>query len=219
MAAPGVGKSVLALAEAIRMRVPTLYLSMDTDAHTMSVRMVQALTLTDSATAERWVSEQNELALRALRAADWLRFSFPTSPDVEEIAQHVRSYAEAEGQYPHLIVVDNLSDVTADNEEYAGLREIMSDMATLAAKSKAAVHVLHHANGTFDAGNETIPMSGINGKLGKKPSLILTLNRGAVETDLFVSVVKNRFGPADAAGIRVRARLHVDYSMMQVLDP
>lgn len=219
VAAPGVGKSVYALAEAVEMRVPSLYLSMDTDAHTMSVRMVQKLCLVDGETAERWVREQNDLAVRALKATDWLRFAFPSGPDVEEIVHHVFAYAEAEGQFPHLIVVDNLSDVEEGGDEYSAMRMVMADMVKLASKTKAHVHVLHHASGAYEDRRTPIPASGINGKVGKKPSLVLTACRGSVDSDFYLSVVKNRFGPDDAEGIRVRARLHVDYSMMQIFDP
>ena len=36
---PGVGKSTLALALALKMKVPTLYISADTNAHTMAMRL------------------------------------------------------------------------------------------------------------------------------------------------------------------------------------
>ncbi len=42
-AAPGVGKSTLALALALKMKVPTLYISADTNAHTMAMRLASMI--------------------------------------------------------------------------------------------------------------------------------------------------------------------------------
>ena len=40
--APGAGKSTLALALALKMKVPTLYISADTNAHTMAMSLVSS---------------------------------------------------------------------------------------------------------------------------------------------------------------------------------
>ena len=41
--APGVGKSTLALALALKTNVPTLYISADTNAHTMAMRLASMI--------------------------------------------------------------------------------------------------------------------------------------------------------------------------------
>jgi len=88
----------------------------------------------------------------------------------------------------------------------------------VATKTKAAVVVLHHSTGMYEDGAQVIPQSGVNGKVSKFPSMVLTLHRPD-GTTLNVSAVKNRFGPADPSGFRVQARLNVDYARMQVMDP
>jgi KaiC/GvpD/RAD55 family RecA-like ATPase len=223
VAAPGVGKSVLALTEAAKLGVSCLYLSLDTDAHTTLVRLVQSVTRTDRDTAEAAVEAaqrgEDTAATRAMAAVAHLRMAYPHSPSVEGIAEHVWAYAEAEGAWPHLIVVDNLSDIASDGvDEWSGLRQTMIDLTRLAAETHAHVHVLHHASGQYEDGHQVIPASGINGKVAKKPSLIYTLNRGRTEDELWVSVVKNRHGRADPSGLGVRARLRVDYAHMQMGD-
>jgi len=40
---PGVGKSTLALALALNMKVPSLYISADTNAHTMAMRLASMI--------------------------------------------------------------------------------------------------------------------------------------------------------------------------------
>lgn len=217
-AAPGVGKSTKTLNECLMMRVPTLYFSMDTDAHTTCVRVVQAAQLVDSETAENQVQAAGLLAVQALTAVDWIKFDFPSSPDTDEIAERTWAYAEMEGQWPHFIVIDNLGDVSFDEDENRGINRVMEDMSKLARFTGAAVKVLHHVTGEYEDGHSTIPQSGLRHKVAKKPAMVTTLNHGAVDGQLWVSVVKNRFGQADPSGHRVRAQLRADYAHMKVFD-
>ena len=50
---PGAGKSTLALALALRMQAPTLYLSADTNAHTMAMRLYSMITGVSQSEAEK----------------------------------------------------------------------------------------------------------------------------------------------------------------------
>lgn len=217
-AAPGGFKSVLALNEAIKMRAPCLYMSMDADGHTVAVRAVQMVQLVDQESAERGVKNQEDWAMDVLAQIPWVQFAFPSSPDTDEIVMRVFAYAEAMGEFPHWIVIDNLMDVAFEEDENRGINRIMEDLAKLARLSKAGVHVLHHTTGEFEDGHSTIPMSGLRNKVSKKPTMILTLCRGAADGQMWVSVVKNRFGPADPSGMKYRAELKVDYRHLQVWD-
>ena len=49
---PGAGKSTLALAIALRSKVPTLYVSADTNAHTMAMRLLSMITAKTQGDAE-----------------------------------------------------------------------------------------------------------------------------------------------------------------------
>lgn len=217
-APPGGYKSVCALIETLRMGVPSLYLSMDTDAHTMATRAVQAVASVDQGRAERAVLEDDEVARRALDAIPYVKFSFPEAPDFEEIVHHVWAYAEAQGDWPHWVVVDNLMDITYDDDENRGLNRLMEDLARLAKASKAGVHVLHHVTGEYEESGVPIPMKGLRNKVSKKPAQIVTLSRGAADGVIYGSVVKNRFGPADPSGVGVRAALWVDSVSLNVWD-
>lgn len=216
-AAPGGFKSVLALNEAIKQQSPCLYLSMDTDPHTMAVRVVQMWTHTLQDAAEEAVSEQYDYAMRALSSIPWVKFSFPSSPDVEEIVHRVFAYAETEGDFPHWIVVDNLMDVAFEGDEHAGLKYVMEQMAKLARQSKAGVHVLHHLTGEYENGDSSPGLKGIMNKVSKKPSMVLTMHRDGTDK-IVVSVPKNRYGPCDPAGLSVQTRLLVAPELMSVWD-
>lgn len=218
VAAPGVGKSVLTLSYALQAKVPTLYLSMDTDPFTTCVRAVAAIAKVTLDAAEDGLNSQALFATEALKQANkTLRFAFPASPSTADIFSHIYAYGEAEGVYPELVVIDNLSNIAFESDEFGEMRTIMADFQTMATKSKAAVVVLHHSTGQYEDGTSIIPQSGVNGKVSKFPSMVLTLSRGG-NNELYVSAVKNRFGPADPSGYKVRALLNTDYSRMQVMD-
>lgn len=216
VAAPGAGKSVLSLSYALLAKVPTLYLSMDTDGSTTSVRVVSALTKITLEQAEEGLDRNLEFALDALRDSNkFLRWSFPSSPSTRDIFGHIYAYGEAEGDWPELIVLDNLSNIAFDSDEFGEMRTMMADFQTMATKTRSAVVVLHHSTGQYEDGSTVIPLSGVNGKVGKFPSAVYTMCRPSDDV-LAVSAVKHRFGPADPSGFRVQARLRVDFSRMQV---
>lgn len=217
VAAPGVGKSVLAQTYALYSRVRSLYLTMDADRHTTCVRIVQAYHKLDQETAEAGIESGAEWATAALKSAPWLKYSFPSGPDVSELVEHVWAYAEVQGDWPDIIWVDNLDNVDCDDGEN-GRKQVMQDLQKLAHKTGSAVVVLHHAEGKYDDGSETIPQSGILGKVAKTPSMVLTGCLGGFPGQMFWSVVKNRFGPADPRGRGVRAELWSDLQYMQITD-
>ncbi|WP_277670946.1 AAA family ATPase [Saccharomonospora viridis] len=217
-APPGGYKSTVALIEACKMRVPTLYVWMDGDTYTASVRLIQSLSLIDQASAEAAYKRRDPVAMTALDAIPHMRFTFPQSPDIDEIVHHVWAYAEAHGDWPHWLVIDNLMDIEHDEDEIRGTNRIMGQLATLARMTNAGVHVLHHVTGEYEQGDLPVPMSGLRNKVSKKPHQILTACRGAEDGQLWWSVVKNRFGPADPAGMRVRAPLWVDGFSLNVWD-
>lgn len=220
VAGPGVGKSVIAMSYAIQSGQRVLYLSMDTDAFTTSVRLIAAVTGMTMTDAEQKLELQDPEALEALEAMEDLRFAFTSSPDEREIADRLLAYIEVEGAPPDLVVVDNLANVAVDDaDEFGALRRLMRDMQTLAGQVGCGVLVLHHATGGFDDGVDPVPMKGINGKLSKFPSLILTAHRASAGT-VRLDVVKHRFGPADPAATTKHFTLGVDYERVQVgADP
>jgi len=191
---------------------------MDTDPFTTCVRAVSALSKVTLDQAEQGLNSNALFATEALsRANKTIRFAFPPSPTTADVFSHIYAYGEAEGDYPELIVIDNLSNLSFETDEFGEMRTMMADFQTMASRTRAAVVVLHHSTGQYEDGTTVIPQSGVNGKVSKFPSMVLTLARSG-DNQLSVSVVKNRFGPADPSGYKVRALLTTDYSRMQVMD-
>lgn len=205
-AAPGGGKSALASHMAVNMEydeftgVPTLYVSADSDQMTIGSRIVMGVLGVSQETAEELVGTQDEQAYAAFEAAtDHIWWSFQASPTLDDIDQETMAYAYAMGQYPHLIVVDNLMDVNEPGEEYSRYRNIIMFLTELARNTGAHIMLLHHVIGAFTDGNTPIPRSGIRQKVDEKPCLILTLYN-VDDTTIGIQIVKNRNGPASAAG-------------------
>lgn len=197
---PGVGKSALALAYAVKSREPILYLSMDTDALTTTIRAGQMLTRFPADRVEALLKDE-EFSYIRLECLGHIDFSFRSGIDFTELSMMVAGYAEKWGAFPHLIVVDNLANIAFDGDEFGELRRIIADLHQLARMTQSAVIACHHVTGYYDSGTEPVPLSGLQGKISKMPELILTLSRGGDGTTLFVAPVKNRSGKADPSGL------------------
>lgn len=217
VAAPGVGKSVLSTSYVVQSGAHGLYTSMDTDAYTTSIRLIAAATGCTLEQAEAARADGTAWAIDALGTIRSVHFAFPSSPDEREIAERLLAYREAEGEYPEILVLDNLSNIAFDDEEFSGLRRIMRELQSVASRTGTAILVLHHAVGEFEDGDKAIPLGGVSGKLSKFPALILTAFRQG-RGEIAVSVVKNRFGPADPSGHGVTFCLQADMERMQIRD-
>jgi replicative DNA helicase len=86
---PGAGKSTLALALALRARIPTLYLSADTNAHTMAMRLYSMITGVSQSEAEKVISEDPVGARERLALASHIYWSFDSNPSLGDIDDEV----------------------------------------------------------------------------------------------------------------------------------
>jgi predicted ATP-dependent serine protease len=195
---PGAGKSTLALAMALRMRVPTLYLSADTNAHTMAMRLYSMLTGESQSEAEKIIANDPEGAKQKLALANHIYWSFDSSPNLGDLDDEVTAIEEMLGRPPELIVVDNLMDVSMDGgEEFSGMRGAMKELKFLARDTNAAVLVLHHTKESYNS-DPCPPRASVQGMVNQLPALILTVGQ---QTGLMgVASVKNRYGKADPGG-------------------
>lgn len=196
---PGTGKSMLALALALKMGVPTLYVSADTNAHTMAMRLASMISGKSQSETEHKLFDDPGWTKAILARGSHIVWSFESTPTLEDVYEEVAAFEELWGQPPALIIIDNLMDVATDGgEEFSSMRAIMKELKYLARATNAAVLIMHHTTeGT--SGTPCQPMSAIQGKVNQIPALILTLAN--VGESLAVAVVKNRYGRADKAGM------------------
>lgn len=148
-----------------------------------------------------------ELGPGAERLADIpIRFNYNASPTLDQIELSMMSYEEVYGDFPALVVVDNITNVRAGGEAddpFSGLEALMDYLHTMARNTGACVVGLHHVTGGYNDADKPIPLSGVKGQISRVPEIVLTLHRVAQEfgpEELRVSTVKNRYGRSDPSG-------------------
>jgi len=226
-AGPGTGKSLFALNLALYGSMPVMYWSADSNATTQLSRATAMLTGDDVRSVKKALLEGKFSAYeRVLSDKWWVRFAYEAMPTPADMEDDLEVYFEVFGCYPHLCVVDNITNVdtggSLDVESFTfgleGMCEYLNDMAR---ETEAHVMALHHVTGEYSDGLKPIPLSGVKGKIGRVPSLILTIHRDEDEPGmnrvLNVSPVKNREGFADASG-NTFAKLELDSTTLRLKD-
>ncbi|MEU5166819.1 AAA family ATPase [Streptomyces mutomycini] len=226
-AGPGTGKSLLALNIALHGSMPVMYWSADSNAATQLSRATAMLTGHDVREVKKALLEDKFTEYeRVLGDKWWVRMSYEAMPTPADMEADLEIYYEVFGCYPHLCVVDNITNVdtggAGDAESFTfgleGMCEYLNDMAR---ETESHVMALHHVTGEWSDGLKPIPLSGVKGKIGRVPSLILTIHREPDEQGmnrvLNISVVKNREGFADPSG-NTFAKMELDSQTLKLKD-
>ena len=221
-AAPNAGKSMFALIYAIRSEKPTLFFSADTDITTVMIRAASHISGHDQLTVETNLNLNPSYYEKHYEKMAHIQWVFDSSPSLDDIELELKAYQELYGVAPELIVIDNLMNVVAETDnEWAGLRAIMTELHDLARNTEACVLVLHHVSESSEYGNQMdAPPArrAIHGKVSQLPSAIVTLAYDPFNKLLKVASVKNRFGPHQADGQDYVA-LTANYAACQIQDP
>lgn len=217
-APPNGGKSLFALWYAITAKVPTLYVSADTDQATTLIRSAAILSGHTCEMVERQLGSDESVEVEQVVAeADHLAFTFNPSPSLSDIEDEVMAVTESWGRLD-LIVVDNLMNVAeGTGNEWADMRELMRQFHHVARVTEAAVWVLHHTSES--EGKPWMPAArrAIQGKVAQLPEQILTVAARPKDEELAVACVKNRNGPHDPTG-ETHVVFPVDYSRMTIYN-
>lgn len=210
-AGPGTGKSAFLLTMALKILTTGLYFSADSDAFEQLIRAICIVAHTDKETAAKAVLD-NEVERYADALYGHLRFNFDPALDTVMMEDSVEAFAEVYGEYPALIVVDNLANVRMPEEDTQDM--LMEYLHTMARVTGACVVVLHHVTGPHNDGDKPIPLSGVKNQITAVPEMVLTLHRPD-EYTLAVSAVKNRGGRPDPSG-RAFVALQFDGALMRI---
>ncbi len=216
--APGVAKSALAQDIAMKVPVRTLYLSADTDAFTMAKRTVAKQLAVPQHEAEAMLQGNHADALTALMS-ETLRYSFDITCALD-CADEMLAYLAVWGDYPELLIIDNLMNVhEGDDTDLASMKVALDKFHRMARNTDAHVMVLHHVSGGEGGANKTgaipVPLSGVANQVTELPAQVLTLYRLGAE--LFVCPVKQRDGRADPSA-RFAYKLFCDLDRMLFSD-
>lgn len=176
-----------------------MYLSADTDRMTLGKRAAAGILQVTTEEAEEWLHDKNHMIWAQMDAAtNHIWTSFDAGLTVSDIDQEVETYAYVNGEWPEFIIVDVLMNVqgSTTSGDHVAFAETLEWLHMLGRQTGAAIFVLHHVTGTFEDGDQPIPLSGVLGKVTKFARLVLTLFRPDEHT-LGVVVVKNSSGFMD----------------------
>lgn len=206
---PGAGKSTVALAIALKSRVPTLYASMDSHESTMAIRALSMATgISQSEVENRMVADPEWASALLKEHVGHIKWMFDASPTLKDLEDQINVYRELQGDNPSLIVVDNAVDVTHDSgDEFSSLRSLMREVKWWSRDTGAAFLILHHTSEGYE-GYPCPPRAALHGKIAQVPSLIVTLSSSQPGL-MAAAAVKNRYGPADATG---KTAVWMDYA-------
>lgn len=200
-AAPGGGKTALTIWQLMRMvdeqdvGIPTLYMCADTDMMTVAATALAGIMEIRMEEAEVLIGQEDPETMALLE--EWsshIWFCFLRGPTLEDIQIELQAYAHVHGEHPHMVIIDTLRSVAERGEDLHRYSVIMPALADVANNINAHVLALHHVTGAYENGDKQIPRTGIEYKITKEASMVLTLWRPDQET-MFVSVVKSRSGP------------------------
>lgn len=200
-AQPNGMKSAFVLSYILQLKKLALVFSADNDEWETIKRSAAIITNRDQGAIEKEFVEASEWYQEVFsnEVDDFLRFSFETDPTYEDFVLETLAFQETFGDFPALIVVDNLMNVSSDSEEeHRGLQEVLKFLKRLARKTGAAVIVLHHMQESERINPyRPPPRSALQQKLSQTPETILSLCYLSRNQQLLVSPVKNRGGPSD----------------------
>jgi hypothetical protein len=192
-------KTILTLNMVDRMNVPTLYFSSDSDDFTMASRVLAMKTGESTETTEQWTKTNIANAQKVLETFDHVRWSFHSAPTLDHMELEADAYAEINGEYPPLVVIDIMMDVDYEGAGEQNYWALMNELKVMARKWMSAILIVHHTSEGVK-GEPCPPRSSIMGKANQLPALIITLNGDSINESLDVAVVKNRFGSQDPTG-------------------
>lgn len=212
-------KTLLSLYWTGRLGLRELFFSADSDEDTMMERaaaMVAGGSLT---------TEQARTDLRAdshaldehLAHLDNIRWVFD-DPTYDDLVLQVAAFTEVYGDFPEVIVVDNLMNVIGDQEnEWMAMRETTRALKALAHKTGALVMVLHHVSEDGKESDFPPARARIQGKVAQLPPMILGVCYVEHLGVLRVAPLKNRWAAADKSG-RTFVEMPVNPATMQIFN-
>ena len=215
---PGSGKSLLALDYVGHMNVSTLYFSADSDEDTVVNRIgAMRLNMPVSEVEEMRDTPAEGVLEAELAELSQVRFVFDATPTLDTIDLELKAWNEVYGTTPDIVVIDNLINVVCEStdNEWQGLRHLMSAMKDMAQTTGSAVIVLHHTSEGEGKPTDPQPRKALMGKVAQLPELILTIAHDPGTGEFKVCPVKNRSGKA-TANAAWWVSLHVDLSRMKL---
>lgn len=217
MGSPGAGKSQFWNNLVQRMGVPTLYWSADTDQADVTARTLALWLGLETTQVESYLQEdrwRTDMFDRLGDKAGHIEWVFDPDITGKGLGERLDAFAEVNGIYPFVTVLDNLSNAVDASDEYAGTKGTMKAAQKLGRETRSHIAFLHHSTGEYEDGLKPISQGGAIQKAFKTVELGLTMHRPDRE-HLGLNVVKNRGGISDP-GAKHTIYLPIDFSRATV---
>lgn len=219
-AGPGAGKSALTLTLVVKSGASCLYFSADSDAFVQLSRALSIITGEPLEDTYQAVRDNTLTHYESALSRVPVRFNFDANPSLEDIENNVEAFLEIYGEYPQIIVVDNITNCRTgganDEDPFSGLESLMDYLHTMARATGSCVFGLHHVTGGYNNSDRPIPLTGVKGQIARVPEMVLTLHKPTPD-HICVSKVKDRGGKVDTSGWTFTS-LGFDGSRMQITD-
>ena len=221
-AGPSTGKSMFALNYVLDSNVKTLYVSPDTNKGDTVLRAAQKLTGNIRTVVEAQLEEGPDVYPHLFEKLDSIHnidFNFRSGIDLDDVRNMIFAYCEKTGEWPELVVIDNLVNLIVDQSNPAEWQMTMQDIDDIAKEIECCIIILSHVAGHKEGGTDPIGLSDILYKVTKYVSLALTLTNDPFDrSKILVACVKNRNGRMDKSG-RMRYTLSFRPETCHIWDP
>jgi KaiC/GvpD/RAD55 family RecA-like ATPase len=208
--APGVGKSMWALNLAYRVKVPVLYVTIDTPLRTQAIRWWSLL----SGTHISAVEGNPRIAMRrANRMVNGSHVEWCDTPvSIDELPSLVGAVTEYWGERPRIIVADVIGDLLPERS-FEAFTSAFGAMKTIAHRYRATAITLHHATKNIDP-EATLYLRDVEYAGDKQPDIVIGMHTFGKRT-VVAEILKNRLGEASPDG-SVTVRFKVNFSRARV---
>ena len=167
MGPPGAFKTGFAMYYTLRLGLPMLYCSADAEDFETVERAAAMVTGVPMNEVAKDYSKYEDVLRTELSHA---RFCYDNSPSYEDLLLEVCAFAEVEGRFPAVIVIDTLMRVTGEQaDEWASHRDTAKVVDAICHKTGAAVFVLAHASDDRQDNTMPAPRSKLQGKVSQMP--------------------------------------------------
>ena len=200
-ATPASGKSYAVLWQLYKMKLPTLYFSADTSPQDQLERAAAMATGSkiEQIREELHIGGADYYGEILAKEFSHIRWVFESDPTYDDLELETAAYAEAYGDFPEIIVVDNLVNVIGEAEsEYASEKESTRVLKRLNRVTGSAVWLVHHMNERKADPTYPSPRTDIANKLSQLPEVIFSIAAAGHEQRW--AIVKNRTGRQDPSG-------------------
>ena len=198
------GKSMWALYYCIRLArlgERVLYMSADSDEHTQGTRMAAAITGHPTSDIEQALEAGGvDYYADELDSLD-VRMDFNSNPSLDDIDLTMAAYEELFGQWPTVLVIDNLINVEGvgdeGSSEKSGLLEIQRVLKYICRQTGVAIPLLHHCSEAEGKPHYPPTRKAVMQKVNELPENILTVAYDDEQQRFGMAAVKLRNGRAD----------------------